>query len=102
MFNSEVFQITLLSLQISAGATLLSLLLGLPLGTLLALGRFPGRSFLLSIVNTGMGLPPGVVGLCVAIMLWRSGPMGDLPLIYTPAAMVIAQVIIAFPVVSGL
>lgn len=68
-FNSEVFQITLLSLQISAGATMLSLLLGLPLGTLLALGRFPGRSVLLSLVNTGMGLPPVVVGLFVAMML---------------------------------
>jgi tungstate transport system permease protein len=101
-FSSEVFQITLLSLQISATATALSLLLGLPLGTLLALGRFPGRSFLLSLVNTGMGLPPVVVGLFVAMMLWRSGPLGDLQLIYTPAAMVIAQVIIAFPVVSGL
>ncbi len=101
-FNAEVFQITLLSLQISAGATFLSLLLGLPLGTLLALGRFPGRAFLLSVVNTGMGLPPVVVGLFVAMMLWRSGPLGSLELIYTPAAMVIAQVIIAFPVVSGL
>ncbi len=101
-FTSEVFQITLLSLEISAGATLISLFLGLPLGTLLALGRFPGRSFLLSIVNTGMGLPPVVVGLFVAILLWRSGPLGSLQLIYTPAAMVIAQVVIAFPVVSGL
>ena len=102
LFNPEVLQITLLSLQISGLATGLSLLFGLPLGTLLALGRFPGRSFVLSIVNTGMGLPPVVVGLFVAIMLWRSGPLGDLDLIYTPTAMVIAQVIIAFPVVSGL
>ncbi len=101
-FNSEVFQITLLSLQISGAATCLSLLIGLPLGTLLALGRFPGRGFLLSMVNTGMGLPPVVVGLFVAMMLWRSGPLGDMHLIYTPAAMIIAQVIIAFPVVSGL
>ncbi len=101
-FDAEVFQITILSLQISAIATLLSLLLGLPLGTLLALGKFPGRSFLLSAVNTGMGLPPVVVGLFVAMMLWRSGPLGDFHLIYTPTAMVIAQVIIAFPVVTGL
>ena len=101
-FDTEILQITLLSLEVSAGATLISLLMGLPLGTLLALGKFPGRSFLMSVVNTGMGLPPVVVGLFVAMMLWRSGPLGDLELIYTPTAMVIAQVIIAFPVVSGL
>ncbi len=100
--DPEIWQITLLSLQISALATGVSLLIGLPLGTLLALGRFPGRSFLLSIVNTGMGLPPVVVGLFVAMMLWRSGPLGDLRLIYTTPAIVIAQVIIAFPVVTGL
>jgi len=100
--DPEIFQITILSLQVSATATVLSLLFGLPFGTLLALGRFPGRSFLLSLVNTGMGLPPVVVGLFVAMSLWRSGPLGDLKLIYTPAAIVIAQVVIAFPVVTGL
>jgi tungstate transport system permease protein len=99
---SELIQITLLSLQISGLATLISLLIGLPLGTLLALGKFSGRSVLLSLVNTGMGLPPVVVGLFVAMMLWRSGPFGDLKLIYTPTAIIIAQVIIAFPVVTGL
>ena len=102
MFDREVFQITLLSLQISGLATLLSLLIGLPFGTLLALSNFRGRSFLLSLVNTGMGLPPVVVGLFVAMLLWRSGPLGKLNLIYTPTAIVIAQVIIAAPVVSGL
>jgi tungstate transport system permease protein len=100
--DPEIFQITLLSLQVSVVATLLSLLIGLPLGTLLALGKFPGRSLLLSVVNTGMGLPPVVVGLFVAMSLWRSGPLGDLHLIYTPIAIVIAQVVIAFPVVTGL
>ena len=100
--DPEVLQITGLSLRISALATGVSLLLGLPLGTLLGLGRFPGRSFLLSLMNTGMGLPPVVVGLAVAMSLWRSGPLGDWRLIYTPAAIVIAQVIIAFPVVTGL
>src|SRR5512141_1590255 len=102
MIDPEIFQITILSLQVSILATFLSLLLGLPLGTLLALGRFPGRSLLLSVVNTGMGLPPVVVGLFVAMMLWRSGPLGDLQLIYTPGAIVIAQLVIAFPVVTGL
>src|SRR5512142_483307 len=102
LFNPEVLQITLLSLQISGAATGISLLLGLPLGTLLALGKFRGRSFLLSMVNTGMGLPPVVVGLFVAMMLWRSGPLGDMRLIYTPTAIVMAQVVISFPVVTGL
>jgi tungstate transport system permease protein len=100
--NPDVWEITLLSLRVSELATLLSLLIGLPLGTALALGRFPGRSFLLTIVNTGMALPPVVVGLAVAMSLWRSGPLGNLHLIYTPAAIVIAQVIIASPVVTGL
>jgi len=98
----EILQISLLSLKISIVATGLSLLLGLPLGTLLALGRFPGRSFLLSLVNTGMGLPPVVVGLFVALMLWRSGPLGVLDLIYTPAAIVTAQLVIALPIIAGL
>ena len=99
---SEIFQITLLSLQVSTLATLISLLIGLPFGTWLALGNFRGRSFILSIINTGMALPPVVVGLVVAITLWRSGPLGDLRLIYTPIAIVIAQTIIAAPVVTGL
>jgi tungstate transport system permease protein len=100
--NPEILQITALSLRISGLATGISLLLGLPLGTLLGLGRFPGRAFLLSLMNTGMGLPPVVVGLAVAMSLWRSGPLGDWHLIYTPSAIVIAQVIIAFPVATGL
>ncbi len=101
-FDPEIFRITILSLQVSALATGVSLLIGLPLGTWLALGNFRGRSFLLSIINTGMALPPVVVGLVVAMTLWRSGPLGDLHLIYTPAAIVIAQTVIASPVVTGL
>lgn len=102
IFDPEVLQITILSLQISALSTLISLLIGLPLGTILALGKFYGRSILLSIVNTGMGLPPVVVGLFIAMMLWRSGPLGGLKLIYTPIAIIIAQTVISAPVVSGL
>jgi tungstate transport system permease protein len=102
LFNVEILDITLLSLQVSAIATLLSLLIGLPFGTWLALGNFRGRSFILSIINTGMALPPVVVGLVVAMSLWRSGPLGDLRLIYTPGAIIIAQTIIAAPVVTGL
>lgn len=100
--DPEVIRITLLSLEVSGIATLLSLVLGLPLGTFLALSHFPGRRFWISIINTGMALPPVVVGLVVSIFLWRSGPLGDLHLIYTPTAIVIAQVLIAFPVASGL
>ncbi|HCE17909.1 MAG TPA: tungstate transporter permease [Anaerolinea thermolimosa] len=99
---SEIFQITALSLQISVCATLLSLLAGLPLGTWLGLGRFRGRSFLLSLINTGMALPPVVVGLLIAVLLWRNGPLGKFQLIYTPVAIILAQFLIAFPVVTGL
>jgi len=99
---SDLFPITLLSLQVSTLATLISLLIGLPLGTALALSKFPGRAFIMSLINTGMALPPVVVGLFVAMLLWRSGPLGDLKLIYTPAAIVIAQTIISAPVVTGL
>lgn len=99
--DPEVFEITWLTIKISGSATLIALLLGLPLGIALALYHFPGRKILVSLINTGMGLPPVVVGLFVALFLWRSGPLGFLNLIYTPVAMVIAQVIIAFPIVAG-
>lgn len=100
--DPEVYQITLLTLQVSGTATLISILIGVPLGTLLALTQFPGRNFVVSIVNTGMGLPPVVVGLWVTIFLWRSGPLGSLGLLYTPAAIIIAQAVIAAPIVLGL
>jgi tungstate transport system permease protein len=100
--DPEVWRITLLSLQISLAATLLSLLLGIPAGTFLALTHFPGRRVLISLVNTGMSLPPVVVGLFVTIVLWRNGPLGFFRLLYTPTAMVLAQVIIAAPIVTGL
>ena len=99
---SDLLPITLLSLQVSTLATLISLLIGLPLGTMLALGKFHGRAFILSLINTGMALPPVVVGLFVAMSLWRSGLLGDLNLIYTPSAIIIAQTIIASPIVTGL
>lgn len=94
--------ITLLSLQISGSATLASLVVGIPLGISLALSRFPGRKLAVTLVNTGMGLPPVVVGLFVSIFLWRSGPLGFLDLLYTPTAIFIAQVVIATPIVIGL
>jgi len=97
-----VFQIALLTLKVSGLATLISLAIGVPLGTALALGRFRGRDAVASIVNTGMGLPPVVVGLWVSIVLWRYGPLGSLRLMYTPTAMVIAQTLIALPIITGL
>jgi tungstate transport system permease protein len=100
--NAEVWSITWLSLKVSGLATMISLVVGIPLGILLAMTRFPGRPFAVALVNTGMGLPPVVVGLFVSIFLWRSGPLGFLDLIYTPSAIVIAQVVIAFPIVAGL
>ena len=103
LFNDpDVWAVTLLSLKVSGIATLISVLIGLPFGTFLALSKFSGRSVVLTIVNTGMALPPVVVGLAVAMALWRSGPLGDFNLIYTPGAIIIAQTIIAAPVVIGL
>ena len=100
--NPDVWEITLLSIKVSGLATLISLVIGIPIGTFLAFSKFPGRSILLTFVNTGMALPPVVVGLAVAMTLWRSGPLGNLHVIYTPTAIVIAQVIISAPVVTGL
>jgi len=100
--DPEVMAIVWRSLRISGAATLLSLALGLPLGTALALGRFRGRRLWLSFSNTGMALPPVVVGLVVSLFLWRSGPLGALGWMYTPRAMILAQVLIASPVVISL
>lgn len=100
--DPEVMEVTLLSLKVSGVATLLALALGMPLGLLLALKRFWGRQVVLGLVNTGMGLPPVVVGVFVALLLWRTGPLGILELMYTPTAMVVAQLVIAFPIIAGL
>ncbi|MBI4289779.1 MAG: ABC transporter permease [Chloroflexi bacterium] len=99
--DPEVLRITALSLGVSLSATAISLLVGVPLGTALGLARFPGRRFLMSLVNTGMGAPPVVVGLAVSIVLWRNGPLGVLHLMYTPYAIVIAQCIISLPIITG-
>jgi tungstate transport system permease protein len=100
--DPELLQVALLSLQISGTATFISVCLGLSAGIALALTEFPGRRFVVSLVNTGMGLPPVVVGLFVSIMLWRNGPLGALGLLYTPTAMIIAQAVIATPIVTGI
>ena len=100
--DPEVWRITLLTLRVSGTALLIALALGLPAAAFLALGRFPGRRLLASAVNAGMGLPPVVVGLVVTVLLWRSGLLGFLELLYTPSAMILAQTIIALPIVTGL
>ena len=99
-------EIVLLSLRVSGTALLFSTLIGIPLGAVLGLSRFIGRKLVISFVYTGMGFPPVVVGLFVYLMLSRSGPLGALnspliPPLFTPAAMVVAQCIISFPLVAG-
>ena len=99
--DADLYEIAWRTIVVSGSATLFSLAVGVPAGYALARGRFRGRTFLLSAVNTGMGMPPVVVGLFVWLMLVRSGPFGDLDLIYTKRAMVIAQFVIAAPLVVG-
>jgi tungstate transport system permease protein len=101
-FDPEVIGITWLSLKVSGTATLISLVIGVSVGTLVALTQFPGRRIVVSLINTGMGLPPVVVGLFVTIFLWRNGPLGFLEILYTPTAIIIAQSIIATPIVMGI
>ena len=102
MIEEEIGTIVLLTIKVSGTATLLSVIGGVPLGLWLALRDFRGKRFLSGLLNFGMGLPPVVVGLFVSLCLWRYGPFGDLGLMYSPTAMVIAQTIIAFPIVAGL
>jgi tungstate transport system permease protein len=100
--DAETFEIIALSLRISLTATVIAFALGLPLGMLLAFGRFRGRRLALATVHTGMGMPPVVVGLIVTVALWRSGPLGGLDLLYTPSAMIVAQAAIGTPLVAGI
>ena len=100
--DAEVSAIVQLSLCVSTFATVVSVLIGVPLGGLLAIKRFPLKKVVISVVNTGMGLPPVVVGLIAMLFLSRNGPLGFLGWLYTPAGMVLAQVIIATPVITGL
>lgn len=99
--DPQVIQVTLLSLAVSLIATALSLVLGVPIGCALGLTKFTGRGVLVSLVNAGMGAPPVVVGFIVYIFLVRTGPLGFFHLLYSPTAMVIAQFVIALPVVAG-
>ena len=100
--DQDTWAIAGLTLRVSLTATLLALLFGLPLAAAVALGAFPGRRLVHTAANTGMGLPPVVVGLFVTVLLWRSGPLGAFGLLYTPTAMVVAQAAIATPIVVAL
>jgi len=100
--NGYVFEVTFLSLYVSGAATMIALVIGLFLASVLAFGALPGRTLVLSAFYAGMALPPVGVGLFVAVMLWRTGPLGELHILYTPAAIIIAQAVIATPVVTAL
>lgn len=100
--DRDLWEIVLLSLRVSVFAVLIAALLGMPLGAALAVGRFPGRRGVIILVNALMGLPPVVVGLLVYLCLSRSGPLGVLQLLYTPTAMIIAQVVLVTPIITAL
>jgi tungstate transport system permease protein len=100
--DPELLRIAGLSLVVSGAATSLAALLGIPLGIALHIGHFRGRSAASLAVNAGMGLPPVVVGLVVTVVLWRTGPLGALRLLFTPSAMVLAQLLVALPLVAGI
>jgi len=99
--RGELAEILATSLLVSGAAVAISMLMGVPLGIWMGLHRFPGRRFVVTLVNTGMGVPPVVVGLLIYLLLARSGPLGTMGLLYTPTAMILAQVLIALPLVAG-
>ena len=100
--DPALYSIVALSLIVSLSAVLLAAVVGLPFGALLALTRFPGRSFIVVVINAFMGLPPVVVGLAVYLLLSRSGPLGALGLLFTPKAMIVAQALLVLPIVAAL
>jgi tungstate transport system permease protein len=97
-----IFEITWLTLRVCFMAILISSIIGLPLGMFLGLTKFKGRKLILIFTNIGMGLPPVVAGLWITMLLWRSGPLGHLQLLYSPPAIVMAQVLVSLPIVTGL
>lgn len=101
-FDADLIEIAVLSLRVSLGATLIASAIGLPLGAWLAISRFRLRRLVIALMNALMGLPPVVVGLIVYVMLSRAGPLGVLGLLFTPTAMVIAQVIIVTPIIASI
>ncbi len=100
--DPQLWAVVFLSLKVSLMAVLVSAIIGLPLGALLAVGRFRGRQLVIVLINALMGLPPVVVGLLVYMMLSNSGPLGVLQLLYTPTAMIIAQTVLVTPIIAAL
>jgi tungstate transport system permease protein len=100
--DEDLLQVIGMTLQVSGFATVISIALGIPVGLFLALREFAGKKLLVSFINFGMGLPPVVVGLFVSLLLWRYGPLGMLGIMYTPLAMIMAQAVIASPIIAGL
>jgi tungstate transport system permease protein len=101
-FDANLAEIVLLSLKVSISATCLAALLGLPIGALIAIANFPGRGLAILLINALMGLPPVVVGLIVYVMLSNAGPMGGFGLLYSPAAMIVAQTVLIMPIIAAL
>jgi tungstate transport system permease protein len=100
--DQEILEITWLTLRVCLMAIIISSIIGLPLGMFLGLTRFKGRKIILVLINIGMGLPPVVAGLWITMLLWRSGPLGHLQLLYSPTAIVMAQVLVSLPIITGL
>lgn len=98
---TELFTVIKTSLQVSGISLLIAGLIGILLGIIIGLSRFHGRKWLIALVNTGMGLPPVLVGLVVALLLWRSGPLGFMELLYSKTAIIIAQTVIALPLITA-
>ncbi|MCL6570584.1 MAG: ABC transporter permease [Bacillus sp. (in: Bacteria)] len=100
--DRQVFEITWLTLKVCLISILISTVIGLPLGIFLGLSKFKGRRLLLLFINIGMGLPPVVAGLWITMLLWRSGPLGDMSLLYSPTAIIMAQILVSLPIVISL
>ena len=100
--NQEIYTILLLTIKISGISLLFSAFLGIPLGVSIGINKFPGKKLVIALVNTGMSIPPVAVGLFLALIFWRSGPLGFLEIMYTPTAMIISQIIIATPIITGI
>lgn len=100
--DKEIFEITYTTLRVCLTAIFISTVVGIPLGVLLGLHSFPGKKIVLVFVNIGMGLPPVVAGLYITMLLWRSGPLGHLGLLYTTHAIIMAQILVSLPIIIGL